>query len=130
MLVLNKLCCSDSDTLLVLLVDGCPQNDSGSIHQIKNGADLVHSGRQQLSFFDSTQFVGKPEGVSTAFFTHFDYFCRVLIRTWELRGTRGGLNPNPRQIEHCLLRMTLCLLAIALLQFTLLETLGLCSIAK
>ena len=74
MLVLSKLCCSDTDTLLVLLVDGCPQNDSGSIHQINNGADLDYSGRQQLSFIDSTQFVGKPEGVSIAFFTHFDYF--------------------------------------------------------
>ena len=85
MLVLSRLCCSDSDTLLVLLVDGCPQNDSGSIHQIKDGADLVYSGRQQLSFIDSTQFVEKPEGVSTAFFIHFDYFVGGYYKlgSWE-----------------------------------------------
>ena len=76
MLVLNRLYCSDSETVLILLVDGCPRIDSGSTHQ-------------KWSWFGFTVVVGN------------------LV----------------------LLTMTLCSLAIALLQFTLLETWGLCSIA-
>ena len=94
MLVLSRLGCNDSETVLILLVDGCPHIDSGSTHQI---TELIwfYSGRRQLSFIDSTQFVGKPEGVSNAFFfTYFDYFFGVNTNLGVERH-QMGLNPQP-----------------------------------
>ena len=69
MLVLNRLCCNDSEIVLILLFDGCPRIDSSLTHRKRN-------------WFGFTVVVG----------------------------------------NLALLRMTLSFLAIALLQFTLLET--------
>ena len=50
----------------------------------------------------STRFVVKPERCQQCiFFTIFDNFLGVN-ENLGVRGTIGGLTPNPRQIEHCL----------------------------
>ena len=56
-----------------------------------------------INILFSTRFGGKPEGVSNVFLTYFDNFSEESIQTWEggLRGTRGGLTPQPtQQIVH------------------------------
>ena len=71
MLALNRLCCSDWEIVLILLVDGCPRIDSSLTHRKRN------------------------------------WFGFTVVEIGNL----------------VLLRMALCFLAIALLRFTLLETL-------
>ena len=39
------------------------------------------------------RFVVTPKGGSNVYLTIFDYFFGGSVITWELRGTRGGLNP-------------------------------------
>ena len=48
----------------------------------------------------STRFVGKPEGVSNAFFTYFDYFFGGQYKLGGLEALGGVKPPTPRQIEH------------------------------
>ena len=54
MLVLNRLCCNDSEIVLILLVDGCPRIDS-SLTRYPSKTELIwfYSGRRQLSFVEN-----------------------------------------------------------------------------
>ena len=52
MLVLNRLCCNDSEIVLILLVDGCPRIDSSLTHR-KPELIWFYSGRRQLSFVEN-----------------------------------------------------------------------------
>ena len=50
--VLNRLCCNDSEIVLILLVNGCPRIDS-SLNPSKTELIWFHSGRRQLNFVEN-----------------------------------------------------------------------------